>query len=306
MMMLSRRNFFKIMGGAGASLATITGNSHAGESAETFDSFGCLVDITRCIGCRKCEVACNAHNKLPHQDFNDMTVLDDYRRPDWEKYTVINRHHGYPVDDVDHNVHIYVKEQCRHCVKPSCASACVVGALTKKKNGPVVYDEKKCIGCRYCMVACPFQIPAYEDHNPVTPRVIKCTFCYDRIEQGKMPACATICPTQAMIFGKRDALLSIAKKRLKNNPGKYIDHIYGEYEVGGTSWLYLSPVEFSFFPELGNKPPPKLTEMILSGVFGYAAAPTSLFAILGAISWINNRKRSITLNEVSGREGEEK
>jgi len=178
-----------------------------------------------------------------------------------------------------------------------------VGALYKKENGPVLYDATKCIGCRYCMIACPFQIPAYEHHEPIAPRVRKCTFCYDRIEAGKMPACATICPTQTILFGKRDSLIDVAKKRIKSSFGKYFDHIYGEQEVGGTSWLYLSPVPFTFFPKLDSIPPPKLVELILKGAIGYAAAPISLFAILGALAWITGR-RTGTLDAIYKEEGE--
>ena len=287
---INRRTFFKLVGGIGATMATPAGSALAVQTGSGQVPLGCLVDITRCIGCRKCEIACNAHNRLPHQDFSDMTPLDHYRRPDYASYTVVNRHHGRDLDQEGHRFHINVKEQCRHCLKPACASACVVGALSKTDSGPVVYDERKCIGCRYCMIACPYQIPAYEDHDPVAPRVRKCTFCSDRIDAGKMPACATLCPTQAIVFGERDPLLTIARQRIDRNPGKYVDHIYGEKEAGGSSWLYLSPVDFSFFPKLDSKPPPKMTEMILSGVFGYAAAPTALFAVLGAIAWINNGK----------------
>ena len=222
-----------------------------------------------------------------------MTVLDEQRRPDDVGFTVVNRTHGTLLDENGHQVHIYVKEQCRHCVTPACTSACIVGALYKNENGPVLYDETKCIGCRYCMIACPFQIPAYEKNDPIRPKVRKCTFCYDRIEAGKMPACATVCPTQTILFGERDSLLAIAKKRIKNSFGKYVDHIYGEQEVGGTSWLYLSPVPFTFFPKLDSIPPSKLTEWVLRGLFGYAIIPTSLFVILGTLAWITRRKTFI-------------
>lgn len=303
-MNLTRRNFLKTIGGAGAVLSATSGDAYPRESKQLSGPFGCLVDITRCTGCRKCEFACNAYNKLPPQDFNDMTVLDEQRRPDYAGFTVVNRTHGTFFDENGHQVHIYVKEQCRHCVTPACASACIVGALYKKENGPVLYDETKCIGCRYCMIACPFQIPAYEHHEPITPRVRKCTFCYDRIEAGKMPACATICPTQAICFGKRDSLLVIAKKRIKNSFGKYVNHIYGEQEVGGTSWLYLSPVPFTFFPKLDSTPPSKLTDWVLRGLFGYAITPTSLFAIFGALAWITRRK-TVTLDTTPEEKGDE-
>ena len=299
-MKLNRRRFMMLMGGAGMSLAASPLHARSSEKEISADTFGCLVDITRCIGCRKCEVACNAHNQLPLQDFSDMNILDEQRRPDYASYTVVNRFHTSLLDEDNHQVHIYVKEQCRHCIKPACASACVVGALSKRADGPVVYNEKKCIGCRYCMIACPFQIPAYEDHDPVTPKVMKCTFCHDRIDKGQMPACATICPTQAIVFGKRASLLEIAHKRIQSNPGKYFNRVYGEKEVGGTSWMYLSPVDFDFFPKLGDTPPPKLTEMILTGVFGYAAAPTALFATLGVIAWLQNRK----IEKSEGNKGE--
>ncbi|BCS96369.1 iron-sulfur protein [Desulfoluna limicola] len=280
-------------------VAASTVHAQPPESTNQESPVGCLVDISRCIGCRKCELACNAANKLPHQDFRDLTVLDAPRRPSEGQFTVINRHHDNLLNDNGHKKHIFVKDQCRHCLTPSCASACVVGALSKQENGPVVYDKSKCIGCRYCMVACPFQIPAYEDHDPITPRVRKCTFCAERIEAGKMPACATICPTQAIVYGKRDALLTVAKGRMTKNPGKYVPHVYGEHEVGGTSWLYLSPVDFTFFPTLAGDPPPKLTELILSSVFGYAAAPIALFAVLGGIAWVTNRKDIMELDDTS-------
>ena len=105
-------------------------------------------------------------------------------------------------------------------------------------NGSVNYDVSKCIGCRYCMVACPFEIPAYAYHNPITPRVMKCTFCYERIsKEGGLPGCASICPVEAITFGKRSTLLNVARERIKDNPAKYIDAIYGEKEVGGIGYV---------------------------------------------------------------------
>ncbi len=300
-MELNRRKFLKTMGNAGVAVGVSASSALAKSSHENhLDSFGSLVDISRCIGCRKCEMACNSANKLPHhQDFTDRRVFAEERRPNAERFTVVNEYHSEALEDDDHYKKIFVKDQCRHCLKPACASACIVGALSKKEDGPVVYDETKCVGCRYCLVACPFQIPAYEDHNPVTPRVRKCTYCFERLGEGKMPACITMCPTQALIFGKRSNLLTIAKNRIKNNPDKYVNHIYGEKEAGGSSWLYLSPMDFSFFPKVGTTPPPKLTETLLSGVFGYAAVPTALFAVLGSIAWITGRKNNVDKNQQS-------
>ena len=181
-----------------------------------------------------------------------------------------------------------------HCQDPACVSACVVGALTKQDNGAVIYDASKCMGCRYCMVACPFQIPDYDYHDPIMPQVRKSTFCYDRLSrQGKIPACAAICPVEAIYFGRRRQVLEVAQERIKNYPGRYIKKIYGEYEVGGTTWLYISgePFEMLGFLRLPSRPMPHLTETIQHGLFKYLWAPLSLFAILWSFMWTHNRRQ---------------
>jgi formate dehydrogenase iron-sulfur subunit len=218
---LSRRGFFKIMGATGAGLAATSQSAAAWESRAPEDAYGCLVDLTRCIGCRKCEQACQTVNGLPQpeQSFDDLTILDRKRRPDEKSFTVVNRYYSGKIDERDQLIPTFVKIQCMHCQDPACASACIVGALTKKENGAVHYDASKCIGCRYCMVACPFEIPAYEYHNPITPRVMKCTFCYERVaEEGKLPGCAQICPVEAITFGKRADLLALGHQRIKTIP----------------------------------------------------------------------------------------
>jgi len=136
------------------------------------------------------------------------------------------------------------------------------------------------------MVACPFEIPAYEYHNPITPKVMKCTFCYERVSQeGKLPACAEICPVEAITFGKRDTLLDLAKQRIKENPGQYITHIYGEHEAGGTSWMYVSGVPFEKlgFVNLPDSPMPKLSETVQHSLFSYLWSPILLFSMLSVI-----------------------
>ncbi len=204
---------------------------------------------------------------------------------------MVNRYYTGRVDALDKPVPTYAKVQCMHCQDPACVSACIVGALTKDETGAVRYDVTKCIGCRYCMVACPFEIPAYEYFDPVTPRVMKCTFCYDRIsKEGGLPGCATICPTEAITFGKRDTLLEVARKRLKDNPARYLPHIYGEKEVGGTSWMYLSGVPFELvnLPNLPETPSPKLSETIQHSLFTYLWSPILLFGALGGLmAWFN-------------------
>jgi formate dehydrogenase iron-sulfur subunit len=303
-MNIGRRGFFKIMGATGASITLKTKSAQARQSKVPSDSYGCLVDLTRCIGCRKCEEACNAVNNLPppDQSFDDLTILDKKRRPDEKAYTVVNRYYSGKIDERDQLIPTFVKIQCMHCQDPACASACIVSALTKKENGAVHYDVSKCIGCRYCMVACPFEIPAYEYHDPITPRVMKCTYCYDRIiKEGGKPGCATICPVEAITFGKRNTLLKLAKKRIKDQPAKYIDRIYGEHEVGGTSWMYISgvPYEKLGFNNLPSTPMPKLAETIQHSLFSYLWSPMVLYGFLGGIMWAS-RKNNDRRNEDKG------
>lgn len=294
-MQLKRRSFLKFAAVGAAAAVTTPRPAQAWQSKAPVDGFGALVDISRCIGCRKCEQACNAINELPPtaQPFDDLRVFDGKRRPDATNLTVVNRYHSGRIDDQGLLVADFVKVQCMHCQDAACVSACITGALSKHSNGAVHYDVKKCIGCRYCMVACPFEIPAYEYHDPITAKVMKCTFCETlQREQNKPPACATICPTEAITFGKRATVLKLAKKRLEDHPGRYVDHIYGEKEVGGTSWLYLSKVPFAKlgFLTLSEKPLPRLTETLQHSLFSYLWSPALLFALLGGVMFHNHKK----------------
>lgn len=233
------------------------------------DWMGMLTDLTLCVGCRKCEWACKRANELPDlqpiEAYEDTSVFEHKRRTDAKNYTVVNRYGptepgGNPID---------VKMQCMHCFEPACASACLVAAFRKIPEGPVLYNENVCIGCRYCMIACPFRIPAFEYDDPFTPAVRKCTMCFERITaEGKIPACAEICPQGAITFDRRSSLISLARERIREAPDKYVNHIYGEYEVGGTCWLYISPKPFAElgFPELDTTPRPALTKAFLSCV----------------------------------------
>ncbi len=283
----SRRAFLQVLGIGGTAL--VAGRARGSEGPEVAkETSGCLVDLSMCVGCRKCEAACNEANALPAPDrsFEDKSVLDEARRPDGNCFTVVNRY-----DDVSVNGHPgYSKVQCMHCLDPACVSACIVGALTKDPDGPVRYDADKCIGCRYCMMACPFGIPGYEYDNVWTPRVRKCEYCHDRLAKGEMPACASICPEEAITFGQREQLLTIARDRIARPPDSrrkrdpLISHIYGEHEVGGASWLYLASVPFAKlgFLDLPSKSPPRLTETIQHGIFKHFVPPLVLFGLLGA------------------------
>ncbi len=265
-MSVSRRKFLAWMGGAG--LCTVTGKKAGAATTKHFKgypgSMGVLHDSTLCVGCRQCEKACNKVNSLPapEKPFTDLSVLEKKRRTTDKAYTVVNKYKGKKGP-------VFRKMQCNHCLEPACASVCFVKAFKKTKKGPVVYDPSVCVGCRYCMVACPFNIPAYEYDKALDPKVMKCTMCYPRIKEGKLPGCVEACPAEALTFGKRDDLLKIARARILEHPERYIDHIYGENEMGGTSWLYLSGVPFENIglrEDLGVKPAPELTAGALGGV----------------------------------------
>jgi Fe-S-cluster-containing dehydrogenase component len=268
----SRRDFLKLAAGAGI-VGGLGAPSLAGAAPAKLpgypEQFGVLVDTTLCIGCRRCEWACKEWNKLPNQKplkeyEKDQTVYENFRVLHEDTYTLVNR---YP-NPRDPSKPIYVKRQCMHCYEPGCASSCFVKAFTKQPVGAVTYDASLCVGCRYCMAACPFDVPAYQYNDAFTPEVTKCTFCFDRIsKEGGVPACVGICPVEVMTFGKRTDLIELAHKKIRDNPGRYVDHVYGEHEVGGTSWLYLSAVPFDmigFRTDLGNTPIPTLGKPFLS------------------------------------------
>jgi len=231
------------------------------------DALAMLVDTTRCVGCRACEAACSeANGNAEPALLGDDRVFDRHRDTEPQAYTVVNR---YPVPEsaVAGDVR-YIKTQCMHCVEPACVSACPGRALEKTAAGPVVYHGERCLGCRYCMVACPFDKPKFE-YTSAVPYVRKCLFCAERQARGLLPACAEVCPSGALQFGHRAALLEEARTRIYQNPTQYVHHIYGEHEAGGTSWLYLSDVQpetLGLKAGLSTTPYPDLTRTALSAV----------------------------------------
>ena len=291
MKLQNRREFLKTLGLFTGSVSVLNGvtpqNLQASESETMHDKeMGVLVDTTVCIGCRKCEWACKKAHQIPAgkiMEYEDKSVFAKMRRPDEKALTVVNEYENNKTGTIYN-----AKIQCMHCNHPACVSACIVGAITKKENGAVVWDTNKCIGCRYCMVACPFQIPAFEYHKAIDPRIMKCDFCYDRQKEGKLPACVEICPVEALTFGKKVDVLEEAHRRIKAHPEKYFPHVYGEYEVGGTSWFYLASTDLrkTVLPELGKDPAPGVTEAIQHGLFAYFIPPLALYALLGGIMWL--------------------
>jgi len=236
-----------------------------------------LFDGTMCVGCKLCESGCAEANGLAY----DESIAAQQKTSD-RKFTYV----------ATRKEDKYMRRLCMHCLNPSCVSVCPVGALQKSKAGPVTYDADKCMGCRYCMVACPFDIPKYEWAKAI-PAIRKCVFCQDRLAAGKSTACAEACPAGATFFGDRKDLLLEAHRRIREKPGQYIDHVYGESEVGGTSVLFLSSIpftDFGFPDDTGSEAPPVLTGRVLEHV---PDVVTVGFALLGGIYWITGRRELV-------------
>ena len=248
-----------------------------------------LYDATICIGCRQCEAACAEQNKLP---YDDKIAAEEIQSA--HKFTAV-------LTKGDK----FMRRLCMNCDDPTCASVCPVAALRKTPEGPVIYEPSRCIGCRYCMVACPFDVPKYE-WNKALPLVRKCTMCPDRVAAGRPTACAEICPTGATKFGERDALIAEARQRLRDNPSQYVPHIYGLEEVGGTSVLMLSSVpfeQFGFRTDFPREPLPLLTHRILQYIPDFVPLGG---VVLGGIWWITHRRAEVAAAEGRAPRAEEK
>ena len=231
-----------------------------------------VIDLKRCVGCNSCTLACKIQNGTPPGIFF-RRVLETISG----KYPAVRR--------------TYLPTQCMHCEEPACEAACIVGALRKTPEGPVVYDDYKCIGCRYCTLACPFGVPTFDWDKPV-PYIRKCTMCEDRLAEDIEPACSKACPTQALLSGEREALVQEARSRIQAHPDKYVDHIYGENEVGGTSKLYLSSVSYDKlgFPTLESEPIPRYSDVAM------AAVPPTIVVVSAAMAgvyWIVRRREKM-------------
>lgn len=256
---MNRRSFVKTLGAVG--LSTLPAKKIiAEEKTEAKEFMGILVDTTECVGCRSCEEACAEAHGFPAPDPDD-SVFDMVRKTSITQWTLVNR---FEVDDNE----IFVKKQCMHCNQPACASACLTKAMLKLEDGPVIWREDKCMGCRFCMLSCPFDIPKFE-YDEWNPKIQKCNLCFDRLKEGELPSCVDACPAEAIKFGKRSDLIEEANGRIYTNPDDYVHHIYGEYEAGGTGYLYLSSVPFDkigFRTEIGTTPYPEYTQDFLYAV----------------------------------------
>ncbi len=248
-----------------------------------------LIDMTKCTGCRGCQVACKQWNQLEAEKTEFFSGEGYQNPPAMSEYTFTRiKFRDYQKNG--QNEFAFYKEMCMHCEDPACASVCPVGAFQKTPEGPVIYQSDRCIGCRFCMIACPFGVPKYEWSKGL-PLVKKCTGCYSRIKEGMKPACATACPT-AITYGPRDEMIKIAEDRVAKNPDKYIRTVYGKEEAGGTSVIYLTNLPFDElgFKKVTLRPLPEYTWQALRFV---PAAFLTVGGSLSALSWVNHRRDRI-------------
>ena len=277
---IDRRTWLKALGGA-AAVAAVPGRAAAergGGHLTDEETLGLLYDTTKCVGCQACVVACRSANGDEKEGPHALAV-----NLDADTRNIISAAR----EDESGGFASYVKRQCMHCLEPACASACMFGGLKKDEHGRVWWNGDLCVGCRYCQIACPFNIPRFE-WDSVNPRIVKCELCRHR-EEG--PACAEVCPVGAVITGTRAELLQEARRRLAEHPDRYVPRIYGETEAGGTQCLYLSHVPFEELglPELGVRPLPDYTEQVHGLIWKGALIPTALYGLLGLAVFRSNR-----------------
>ncbi len=284
----NRRNFLKTIGVVGGSLTfgkSFAANPEKTRNNKEFNAI--LYDSTRCIGCQSCELACAEAYDFPSpEDYPEPGVV---RKTSTEQRVVVNA-----IETPDGE--LYMRSSCNHCSSPACASACLTKAMLKTEEGPVIWRENKCMGCRSCMIACPYNVPKFEYDSP-NPKIQKCRMCYEKILDGSVPECVSACPAEAMMFGKRRELIEVARERIYSDPDTYHHHIYGEHEAGGTSILYLTglpPEELGLRTDLGNVPYPERNKTFLYSVPAVLVLwPAFLLGLRNASDEVkNNLKKS--------------
>jgi formate dehydrogenase iron-sulfur subunit len=267
--------------------------------------YAMLIDETKCTGCRGCQVACKQWNDLPGEktrNTGSYTNPPNLSAKTWNLIEYIEIASGNEI-----GFH-FLKRACMHCEHPACASVCPVGALYKTAEGPVVYDDGKCIGCRYCMIACPFGIPTFDWNKGLLDQALirKCNFCVDRLSNGLTPACAKTCPSKAISFGERDKLIAQAEAQIRKYPDKYVNHVYGKAEAGGTSILYLSHTPFDQLglPRLGSAPVTTLSEQVMEYTLPFAAAWGATLSGLALLVRLRNRGARHAAADAASSQGE--
>ncbi|MDP1570854.1 MAG: hydrogenase 2 operon protein HybA [Vicinamibacterales bacterium] len=290
---ISRRSALKAMASVTATSAVSAISARPAAAAEApADAVGMLYDTTLCIGCKACVVAC--------ADANDRERDTAWSEGKWQAPVDLNQHTRNIIKlYVDGPTRSFVKQQCMHCIDPACVNACMLGSLQKREFGIVTYEASLCTGCRYCQMACPYNIPKFEWTKAFNPKISKCELCNHRLAEGKEPACCEVCPREAVIYGTRADLLAEAHRRLEAHPDRYVPKVYGEFDAGGTQVLYLSHVPFEQIglPDIGPRSVPETQRSLQHGIYQWFAAPVALYGVLAAVMLRHRAKQG---NETAG------
>jgi Fe-S-cluster-containing dehydrogenase component len=292
-MSTDRRQFLGGLAGAaaGAAACSLPSTARASEKIEPPEAaVAMLYDTTLCIGCKACVVACRESNGDPPVVRDGMH--DAPMSLDAKTRNIIQ----LAVDEKDNPIS-YMKKQCMHCVDPACAAACMIGALSKDEQGVVSWEGSRCVGCRYCQIGCPYNIVKFEWES-ANPEIIKCEFCQHKLAEGGIPACCEVCPREAVIYGPREQLLAEAKRRIADDPDRYVNKVYGEHDAGGTQVFYLSHVPFEDIglPDLGEKSTPETVRNVQHTIYKGFVAPVALYVTLGFVMMRNRRVNEARAN----------
>lgn len=303
---MDRRQFFRSAGAAAAAAGVAAPETAQARPNRTLppDAVGLLYDSTLCVGCKACVGACRTANGTEPEFSGDERLWDTPVDISGKTITVIKvyRNGNATQKDAETDGYAFVKKSCMHCVDPSCVSACPVSAMRKdEKTGVVSHNKDACIGCRYCVAACPFGVPRFT-YERALPQITKCQLCQHRWADGKYSACAEVCPTGATLFGKVADLKAEIARRKSLKPGeqttfprgrlggpdqsypgvapKYVDHVYGEKELGGTQMMMLAGVSFDKlgYPTLPDRSFASQSETVQNSVYGGMVLPLALLA----------------------------
>jgi formate dehydrogenase beta subunit len=257
-----------------------------------------LLDLAKCTACRGCQAACKQWNDLPAEVTQNWGSYQNPADLSYDTYTLIHFDEQEREDGT--LAWLFLNQRCLHCTEAACVDVCPTGALAYNEMGFVSFEEEKCNGCGYCSQYCPFGIPRLGQVNTISgeAKSSKCTFCQDRTTNGLSPACAQACPTGAILFGERDELVAMGKKRVEDlkTRGRSEARLYGENELGGLHQMYVLEAKASLYglPENPKYPANATLRNVLKPLGNVAIGA----ALVGSVAAFFITRRNIKMEEV--------